>query len=109
MPNRVIVCFCGVAHETMAAVGRLVGGCVSGGIVVRGVDWVQYPLTCDVVAGSSSFVGVPPLLDGANRWTLPRVHIIITSVHVWNAVGEGFPFEDGERYGDRRDSYVDLL
>ena len=45
---------------------------------------------------------------GANRWTLPQVHTIIVSVHVRNAVGEGVPFEDGERYGDRTDSYVDL-
>ena len=61
MPIRVVV-FCGVAHKTMAAVGRLVGGCVSSGVVVSSVDWVQY-LTCDAVVRLSSCVDVPPLLE----------------------------------------------
>ncbi len=31
---------------------------------------------------------------GANRWTLPQVYTIITSVLVRNAVGDGVPFEE---------------
>jgi len=60
MPSHLVV-FCGVAHETMSAVGRLVRGCVSSGIVVSGIDWVQY-LTYGVVAGLSSCVDVLTLL-----------------------------------------------
>ena len=60
MPSHVVV-FCGVARETMSAVGRLVRDCVSSGIIVCSVGWVQY-LTCDVVIRLSSCVNIPPLL-----------------------------------------------
>jgi len=44
----------------------------------------------------------------AYRWALPQVHAIIAGILIRNDVDGGVPFEDGKRYGNRPDSYVDL-
>jgi hypothetical protein len=44
----------------------------------------------------------------AYRWALPQVHAIIAGILIQNDVNGGVPFEDGERYGNRANSYIDL-
>ena len=44
----------------------------------------------------------------AYRWAFPQVHAIIMGILIRNDVDGGVPFEDGERYGNIPDSYVDL-
>jgi len=101
-----------MAHETMSAVGRMVGGCVSSGVVVSGVDWVQY-LMCDVVVGLFRpcwWNRLRPVEDKgahntgfmrAHRRALPQVHAIIAGILIQNDVDGGVPFEDGKRYRNR--------
>ena len=44
----------------------------------------------------------------AHRWALPQMHAIIAWILIRNDVDGGVPFEEGKRYGNRADSYVDL-